>query len=194
MSLNSWIVFSVSCVKMQQNVLRVQMAVQPVQRPCWNFFLWFGLVDTCLPEVEEDRNILKYTLHTYKILSQMIPCGCIHSIFKGTHRLLTFTCWVWGPREDWVSVYCGTVKASVHPPLHHCHCPPPRKPQTTHIPLAPATLEFRSAGGVTTLLREWLVKGRGGGQRGSRFVFSLGTKDHATENNHPIVWQQKNHN
>lgn len=41
------------------------------------------------------------------------------------------------------------------------------------------------------------------GEEGSRFLlvfvlvcvfFSIGTEDHATDNNQPIVWQQKRHN
>lgn len=51
------------------------------------------------------------------------------------------------------------------------------KPQTTHILLAPASSEFRSAGGVTELLWEWTVRGQriDGGVvcvwRDSHFVF-----------------------
>lgn len=75
----------------------------------------------------------------------------LHSSFsKGLNRTHTFPYWVV------VSVYCGTVKASSHP--SHSPLPlsssssSPKKPQTTHIPLAPATSEFRSAEGVTELL------------------------------------------
>lgn len=62
------------------------------------------------------------------------------------------------PERVRVSVYCGTVKGP-----HPSHLPPSstatvlipekKKTQTTRIPLAPAASEFRSAGGVTELLR-----------------------------------------
>lgn len=92
-----------------------------------------------------------------------------------------------GPRENRATVYCSAVKTPPDPsttvPLSLC--------RTSRVPTVPATLEFRSAGGVNETA-PWAIVTGGLGE--SHFVFALGTKHHATENSQSIVMRQRNPN
>lgn len=92
-----------------------------------------------------------------------------------------------GPREGFELLFTAVQQ---RPPLPTR--PPPLSPQTVRVPSVPATLEFRSAGGVRKTAP--CVIGDRSGQGESHFGLGLGTKCHATENSQSIVMRQRNHN